>query len=112
MKSASSSLSLQYRKLVARFLQAFTEESYFFALYVLLPRADDIKEDDSFTETLSENGLVMNLVGWHLIDIFFILLGSICFRGLLSCFVGEVLTLVVFFNPSTSRLNSQENLAM
>lgn len=40
----------------------------------------------------------MNLVGWHLIDIFFILLGCYfvirgCFRG----FVGEVLTLVGFF---------------
>lgn len=39
----------------------------------------------------------MNLVGWHLIDIFFILLGCYfvirgCFRG----FVGEVLTLVGF----------------
>jgi uncharacterized membrane protein required for colicin V production len=40
----------------------------------------------------------LNLVGWHLIDIFFILLGCYfvirgCFRG----FVGEVLTLVGFF---------------
>lgn len=40
----------------------------------------------------------MNLVGWHLIDIFFILLGCYfvirgCFRG----FVGEVITLVGFF---------------
>lgn len=40
----------------------------------------------------------MNLVGWHLIDIFFVLLGCYfvirgCFRG----FVGEVLTLVGFF---------------
>lgn len=39
----------------------------------------------------------MNLVGWHLIDIFFVLLGCYfiirgCFRG----FVGEVLTLVGF----------------
>lgn len=40
----------------------------------------------------------MNLVGWHLIDIFFILLGCYfvirgCFRG----FVGEVITLLGFF---------------
>jgi len=40
----------------------------------------------------------LNLVGWHLIDIFFVLLGCYfvirgCFRG----FVGEVLTLVGFF---------------